>query len=300
MEAQERAETRKADMEMRLKIRSLEIEAEKKVTLRKLELEPRKVDSVTFNPVGASPVASDVSTAAFDVGKHISLVPHFRETEVDTYFSAFERLASALKWPKEVWSLLLQCRLVGKAQAIISALPVEDSLDYETVKNAILCAYELVPEAYRQRFRNQKKTAQQTFVEFAREKGILFDKWVTASKTKDFNSLRDLMLLEEFKNCLSERVVTYLNEQKVTNLSQAAVLADEFVLTHKSVFVSTHFDKRLSLPAPQNLSPRVKVDISQHKEMRECFYCHKTGHVIADCLTLQRKQSGPPKPVNNW
>lgn len=26
------------------------------------------------------------------------------------------------------------------------------------------------------------------------------------------------------------------------------------------------------------------------KEERECFYCHKAGHVIADCLTLKRKQ----------
>jgi len=38
-----------------------------------------------------------ISTAVFYVCKHISLVPHFRETEVDTYFSAFERLVSALK-----------------------------------------------------------------------------------------------------------------------------------------------------------------------------------------------------------
>lgn len=36
----------------------------------------------------------------------------------------------------------------GKAQDAIAALPVEDSLDYETVKTAILRVYELVPEAY--------------------------------------------------------------------------------------------------------------------------------------------------------
>ncbi|XDV39050.1 hypothetical protein PO909_008345 [Leuciscus waleckii] len=228
MEAQERAETRKAEMEMRLKVRSLEIEAEKQVKLRQIELESRKVvsGSVVPSPVVTSQVASDVSTTAFDVSKHIALVPHFRETEVDTYFSAFERLASALKWPKGPWSLLLPCRLVGKAQAVISALPVEDSLQYETVKNAILRAYELAPKLIDSDFETRKKTAQQTFVEFAREKGINFDKWLTASKAKDLNSLRDLMLLEEFKNCLPERVVTYLNEQKVTDLSQAAVLAD--------------------------------------------------------------------------
>lgn len=44
------------------------------------------------------------------------------------------------------------------------------------------------------------------------------------------------MLLEEFKNCLPERIVIYLNEQKLVTLQQAAQLADEFTLTHKTVF----------------------------------------------------------------
>ncbi len=39
------------------------------------------------------------------------------------------------------------------------------------------------------------------------------------------------MLLEEFKNCVPERIVVYMNEQKVVTLQQAALLADEFALT---------------------------------------------------------------------
>ena len=44
------------------------------------------------------------------------------------------------------------------------------------------------------------------------------------------------MLLEEFKNCLPERTTVYLNEQKVSTIQQAATLADEFTLVHKTVF----------------------------------------------------------------
>lgn len=72
-----------------------------------------------------------------------------------------------LHWTKDVWALLLQCSLSGKAQEVSSALPLEQSLDYDTVKAAVLRAYELVPEAYRQQFRNNAKTAKQTYVEFA-------------------------------------------------------------------------------------------------------------------------------------
>ncbi len=50
-----------------------------------------------------------------------------------------------------------------------------------------------------------------------------------------FDQLQELVLLEEFKNCVPESVVVHLNEQKVTSVNDAAVLADEFVLTHKNV-----------------------------------------------------------------
>lgn len=127
---------------------------------------------------------------------------------------------------------MLQCKLTGKAQEVCAALSVEDSINYEVVKGAILHVYELVPEAYRQRFREFRKPASQTFVEFAREKSTLFDKWVPASEATDFSSLRELVLLEGFKRCLPDRLVTYLNEQKVTAVSKAAVLAEVFALTH--------------------------------------------------------------------
>ncbi len=58
------------------------------------------------------------------------------------------------------------------------------------LKNAILCAYELVPEHYRQRFHSTKRSVSQTYVEFAREKGILFDRWIKACKVTDYNLLR--------------------------------------------------------------------------------------------------------------
>uniref|UniRef100_A0AAR2LUH6 SCAN box domain-containing protein n=1 Tax=Pygocentrus nattereri TaxID=42514 RepID=A0AAR2LUH6_PYGNA len=167
-------------------------------------------------------------SSSFPITKHITLVPPFCESEVDTYFSIFERMAVSLKWPKEFWTLLLQCRLTGKARDVCSSLSLSDSMEYEAVKAAILRAYELVPEAYRQRFREYKKSPAHSYVEFTREKALIFDKWVAANKVSDFESLRELMLLEDFKNGLPDRIAVYLNESKVSTLSQAAVLADEF------------------------------------------------------------------------
>lgn len=112
----------------------------------------------------------------FDVRGNIRLVPVFREKDMDTYFILFERVATTLKWPQNVWTLLLQCVLIRRAQEVYAALSPENSLDYEKVKACILRAYELVLEAYQQKFRRLKKLELHTYVEFSREKEMLFDK----------------------------------------------------------------------------------------------------------------------------
>ena len=97
------------------------------------------------------------SGKSFDVTKHILLVPPFQEKEVDRYFLHFEKVAENLKWPREHWTLLLQSVVMGKAREIYTQLSLEQSSDYDNVKELILKAYELVPEAYRQKFRDCRK-----------------------------------------------------------------------------------------------------------------------------------------------
>ena len=64
----------------------------------------------------------------------------------------------------------------------------------------MLLAYELVPEAYRQKFWDYRRSSGQSYVEFQREKEILLDRWVRSLKEDLMcESLRELVLMEEFK-----------------------------------------------------------------------------------------------------
>lgn len=66
------------------------------------------------------------------------------------------------------------------------------------------------------------------------------------------------MLLEELRRfCLPECMVVHLNEQKVVM-------------------------QVISLKVP-----------ALHKEVRKCFYCHKT-YVVANCFHLKRKEQQQP------
>lgn len=81
--------------------------------------------------------------------------------------------------------MLLQTLLSGKAQKIYASPSVEDSAEYHLLESAILKSYELVLEAYRQKFRNHRKSDAQTYVEFIRQKETYFDRWNTANNVEN-------------------------------------------------------------------------------------------------------------------
>lgn len=175
-------------LEHELALRKLEVEKQqRKFELRRIELElaskgipiPRSGVS-PFSP--SEPPLFPPGPAPLDVSKYIRVVPPFSEKDVEKYFSHFERVATSLRWPKEIWTVLIQCVLVGRAQDVYASLSAEQSTSYDDVKTAIPRAYELVPEAYRQRFRNYKKFDKHSYIELAREKEHLFNRWCTSQQ----------------------------------------------------------------------------------------------------------------------
>ena len=306
-EREEREKEREREREEREKEREREREEREKerefqLKMREIEMQERANQSkqkIEYN---------------FDVTKHIRLVPPFQEKEVDKYFLHFEKVAENLNWPKEHWTLLLQSVLIGKAREIYTQLGVEQSHHYETVKELILKGYELVPEAYRQKFRNCKKDSNQTHVEFARNKEQLFDRWCCSKKIdQNYDKLRQLVLVEEFKRCIQSDVKTFLDEKQVETLEEAARLADDYYLTHKVSFIakpkptSSHPQNKFmsgnssGMPSQSNTpKPNSTSETkSQYPLSRPtCNYCKKPGHLVSECLKLKRKlESDEAKPT---
>ena len=239
LEMEEREKEKQREMEReRLEHEKLKLEAEERIEIEKekLQFELKMKELELEGKSKSKPLPLD-SGKSFDVTKHIRLVPPFQEKEVDKYFLHFEKVAENLKWPREHWTLLLQSVVIGKAREIYTQLSLEQSSDYDKVKELILKAYELVPEAYRQKFRDCRKEPNQTHVEFARTKEQLFDRRCSSKKVgSDHEKLRQLMLVEEFKWCINSDVRAFLNEKEVENLDVAARLADDYSLTHKVFF----------------------------------------------------------------
>ena len=300
-------EERERQMQRELELKKLQFEHEER--MQELEIKS-KIEKDTKK------VKQD-----FDFSKNVKLVPRFCEKEVETYFLSFEKIAKRLEWPEKFWTVLLQRIFTGKAQEVFAVLSEEQSSDYATVKAAILNAYALVPEAYRQKFRKLKRQPGHTFVEFAREKELVLDRWYRSLKIeKNYENLRQLLLLEEFKNSIHPDVKSHLDEHKVKTVKESAVMADDYELTHRfgskdskfyqgrSWHTRRSYDQKGSYnrdkksqgfiefdKKPEEFSVdgnRTKFSKSTHLS---CDYCHKKGHVRSSCWKLkQDEKSGKP------
>ena len=304
-EAEKARELRLAELKEARELRELELKAEQEKALLEAEKEAAaREHELKMASLGKQSPSDKASV--FDPARNIRLVPPFQEKEVDKYFAHFEKVADSLNWPKESWVLLLQSVLVGKAQEIYGSLSVEQSSNYEHVKEAILKAYELVPEAYRQKFRNYLKYDSKTHVEFAREKENLFNRWCHSKEIgQDFKKLKQMVLLEEFKDKVRPDIRSHLDEQKVEELEKAAVMADDYALTHKMSSKSGNpQQKRYHGSGNRENISRNMDDRRRHGKSTEnvglvskveplkpisCGHCGKPGHIITNCWKLGGK-----------
>ncbi|KAK0144590.1 Retrovirus-related Pol polyprotein from transposon 412 [Merluccius polli] len=231
----------------------------------------------------------------------------------------FEKIALPRQWPKEEWVTLIRGSLIGKAQAAYVALDLSQIGDYDLVHQTVLKAYELVPEAYRQSFRTEKVKPGQTYLYFARQQEAAFDKWLRASDVYDFKQLRELMVLEQFKQSLPRVMQTHLNDLDVKAVFDAAEAADNYALTHRDSWrdrpsgPTTRVREVEGNQGDGNSGGHRQSMNSQSGERQFrfsptpgdiiCHYCRRPGHIKSRCPALQRGEGyradmGPPVAIN--
>ena len=225
---------------------------------------------------------SNTIVPPFDLAKNLKLLPTFTEYDPDDYFKVFEEMADHFQWPREQWVWLLKPKLTGKAVKAVRHL--ENTSDYNFVKQAILDAFSITEEGYRQSFRDLTKKGFQTYLEFASEKLRAFSKWLKAAEVETFDQLVNLIVFEEFKRKLPLPIMLHIEDRQEKNLKVAASLADTYSLIHKSnaskkaeVFV-----KPVPVKNSDTLDDNARLNRDTHFSLK-CSYCKKDGHKIQNC-----------------
>ena len=177
----EKARVELQERKDRLKANEYEREMEKDKLRHEREMERKRLefDIMRFEENSqARTQKGDGKSMGNEFAARLKLVPKFDESDLDSFFCMFERIAIKMEWPEDEWAFLIQQVVTGKAQSVVSALSDEQSFDYWLVKETILQSFELIPEAYRQKFRNLRRNQGETHVEFVRRKEIALDRWI--------------------------------------------------------------------------------------------------------------------------
>ena len=161
---------------------------------------------------------------------------------------------------------------------------VEDNANYEVVKSAILSAYAITTERYRQTVRNMNKTAGQTYLVFASEKFRALRNRLKSAAVTTYDELVNLVALEEFKRKIPYSIMLHITDKAETELLKAAKLVDVFPLIHS--FLPSGEKKPSPVvggrPGASSIKDVNTVD-SSSKPVVFYTFCKKVGHLIKNC-----------------
>ncbi|PIK34536.1 hypothetical protein BSL78_28635 [Apostichopus japonicus] len=105
------------------------------------------------------------------------LHPLGAEDDLECYLSTFERLCNSQEIPSKRWPILLEPYLTGKAQKAFHILSESQKQSYVVVKDALLAAFQLTPDTYREKFRSAVKDPSETFRQYGSRLSLYLRRW---------------------------------------------------------------------------------------------------------------------------
>ncbi|XP_072246328.1 uncharacterized protein nfic isoform X1 [Leuresthes tenuis] len=221
------------------------------------------------------------------------------EDDIEHFLVTFERIAAACRWPQTDWVFRLIPLLTGKARGAYVNMDVDESLDYNEVKKAILGKYDFNPETYRQRFRSLYVQPGESPKELYVRLKELYGKWIQP-KGKTVQEIGEMIILEQYLRLLSPELQVWIKEHNPKNAAEAASFADMFVAARRkgqSWSNTVIKDKGTHRPPPPQYHQRaasvskspIRDDQQEHtfaKPVRRtpvCYLCGQEGHTKPMC-----------------
>uniref|UniRef100_A0A3B3HAG4 Gypsy retrotransposon integrase-like protein 1 n=3 Tax=Oryzias latipes TaxID=8090 RepID=A0A3B3HAG4_ORYLA len=211
--------------------------------------------------------------------------------DVEHYLITFERIALACQWKKREWVFHLIPLLTGKARAAYVQMDIDEALDYDNVKAAILSKFNINPENYRQRFRSLEIHADESPRELYARLKELYLKWIQPMG-KTANEIGELIILEQYLRMLSPELQVWIREHKPESAAEAAKMAEVFVAArHRGQpwSYTAWKEKDGNNPAPQyrqRAASNVGVQSvrgGQPARVPICYLCGVEGHTKPMC-----------------
>ena len=113
-------------------------------------------------------------------------MPAFDEAkdDLDSYIQQFERYAEVQKWNAKDRAVFLSALLRGKALDVYSRLPVEDAMNYDTLKMTLLKRFQLTEDGFKEKFRTAHPKVGESPLQFIVRLSSFLERWVELAGVK--------------------------------------------------------------------------------------------------------------------
>ena len=273
---------------MSVKLEEMKIEHERIVAKQKNEIERERLE--------IDRVKEDDRRAG-NFGK--SKLPVFNEDKdtVDAFIARFENFAKLRKWDKSIWAIQLSLLLTGKALETYDSLTVEQQASYDDLKAALLRRFNLTEESFRRKFFTVRPEKSETPSQFTVQLSRTLDRWIDSTGIeKNYESVKDLLICEQFlKQCHSD-LEAYLREGKNKKFEDLAKVAERYIDAHGgSIGEPRQFNKKKYANVPDVKQSKDNVKSTDNEKW--CKYCKKSGHDVSECWKLARKNESEQSDV---
>ena len=272
----------------------LETEAEHRRLEMQLELEQMRKETSEMNAIVASR----------SVRAKPPKLPLFDENrdQLDMYLQRFERYAAAQNWREDEWALNLSSLLTGKALTVYSSIPLDDAHRYESLKLALLKAYNLTGDGYKTKFKTSKPEGSETAAQFATRLRDFIEKWLnSAGVASTYEAILDFLVQDQFLESVSSEFAVFIKEREPKDTGEMARIAERFLSAHGGWSQTSQEQvKGHEQPESRNAhnssmnsrngknvnvknSSNVPTNANDDKRRFTCHFCHKSGHFWRNC-----------------
>ena len=213
------------------------------------------------------------------------------------------------------WCRYLASCLTNKANRVLAGLTLAENQDFDLCKSAILCYYKLDATAYKKRFREARKSTEESYKMFKNRIHDYLLYYVDARAIASLDSMIDDVLSEQLMNVMADEVRQFVVSKQAKTAADCAEFADLY--TEMNVNAGAGMAARKPQPGsggqsapgatggggqPRNNTNRANGGSgggsgsggnsgagaagtnAQYNALRgRCYNCQETGHKRAEC-----------------
>ena len=163
-----------------------------------------------------------------------------KNDDMDAFIRWFESYAVSLEWPIDKWAINLSALLHGIALDMYNRQHVNDTSNYDSLKEALLRRFLRTEEGFREKLRTAKPERGESFGQFMTRFEGYFNRWIELGHVdKTYQGLKDALLREQAMRVVTRNLRIFIMER----IGEMSILAEQYLEVHGNAYNFANVDK---------------------------------------------------------